>query len=68
MKEILFSIINGQRKQALRQLDEGGFTMTQLFQAIADDEGFQPSEILTMLKVAESVGYVCYRSEAVRSF
>lgn len=56
MEEIIESIINGQRKQALTQLSESAFTFEDLAQEVLVN--FETNELLTMLKVAIRIGYL----------
>lgn len=52
MNEILESILNGQRKQAIEQLKDSGICLEDLF------EELEKEEIIRMYKVAEAIGYI----------
>ena len=56
MNEILESIQNGQRKQALVQLYTSAYQLEDLFQALL--EANEPAEIIKMYRVAVSTGYI----------
>ena len=56
MNEILESIQNGQRKQALAQLYASAYQLEDLFQALL--EANEPEEIIKMYRVAVSTGYI----------
>jgi len=56
MNEILESIANGQRKQAIEQLKESDFGLDDLFEALVlDGLGL---ECVVVYRVAVSVGYI----------
>ena len=52
MEEILESIINGQRTQALQQIQESGYSLEDVF------EELEKEEIIRLYKVALAVGYL----------
>jgi len=56
MEEIIESIINGQRKQAIKQLKNSGFLLEDLFEELIGLKMFD--EVVTMYRVAVSVGYI----------
>jgi len=56
MEEIIESIINGQRKQALEQLKRTGYTLDDLFEHLLYIGKFH--EIISMYRVAVSTGYL----------
>ena len=56
MEEIVESIINGQRKQALKQLMHSQYTLEDLFEYLLYHK--QPKEVIVIYKVALSIGYL----------
>ena len=56
MEEIIESIMNGQRKQALEQLMESSYLLEDLFEELLSQN--MPNEIITMYRVAARVGYI----------
>ena len=56
MKEIIESIMNGQRKQALEQLMESSYLLEDLFEELLSQN--MPNEIITMYRVAVRVNYI----------
>jgi hypothetical protein len=56
MNEIIDSIHNGQRKQALQQLQESKYLLGDLFEALL--ELGKPEEIIRMYRVAISTQYL----------
>lgn len=56
MDEIIESIRNGQRKQALTQLMEGSYPLEHLFERLIDEDMVE--DIIPMYKVAISTGYI----------
>ena len=56
MEEIIESIINGQRKQALEQLMESSYLLEDLFEELLSQN--MPNEIITMYRVAIRVNYI----------
>lgn len=62
MDDILLSIINGQRKQALYQLANSTYLFVDLVAEL------KPAEVIAMIRVADSVGYISYNPANVRSF
>jgi len=57
MEEIIESIINGQRKQAIEQLKESPYTLDDLFEELLD-QSIESKEIIRMYRVALSTGYI----------
>lgn len=66
MDEIINSIINGQRKQALRQLSESRFTFLDLIQEL--DNLNMSGETLRLVRVAENSGYISYNPANLRGY
>ena len=56
MEEIIESIMNGQRKQALEQLMESSYLLEDLFEELLSQN--MPNEIITMYRVALRVNYI----------
>lgn len=56
MEEILNSVINGQRKQALEQLKNSSYMLDDLFEYLLDKN--MPDEIIKMYRIALNVGYI----------
>lgn len=56
MEEIIESIMNGQRKQALEQLMESSYLLEDLFEELLSQN--MPNEIITMYRVAIRVNYI----------
>ena len=56
MKQIIESIINGQRKQALNQLIASQYLLEDLFEHLLELE--MCSEIITMYRIAVSNNYI----------
>ena len=56
MEEIIESIMNGQRKQALEQLMESSYLLEDLFEGLLSQN--MPNEIITMYRVAVRVNYI----------
>lgn len=56
MNEIIESIINGQRKQAIEQLKESPFRMADLMEELQDAE--MQDEIIKIYRVALHTGYI----------
>ena len=54
--EIIESIMNGQRKQALEQLMESSYLLEDLFDELLNQN--MPNEIIAMYRVAVRVGYI----------
>jgi hypothetical protein len=61
MNEILDSIGNGQRKQALTQLDDSTYTMRELFDELETRRDYH--EILVMFSIAQSQDYIKVKGE-----
>lgn len=59
MEEIIDSIINGQRKQALQQLIDSQYTLEDLFERLLDSD--MDKELLTMYRVAVNTGYITFK-------
>jgi|FLOH01.1.fsa_nt_gi hypothetical protein len=59
MHEIIESIINGQRKQALEQLTQSQFTLEDLFEEFLEQN--MPQEIIIMHRVAINQGYLTFK-------
>ena len=58
MEEIINSIINGQRKQALEQLKDSSYLLDDLFEALLDAD--MAKEIITMYRVALNNDYITF--------
>ena len=56
MEEVVESIINGQRKQALKQLMHSQYTLKDLFEYLLYHQ--QLEEVIVIYKVALSIGYL----------
>ena len=56
MEQIIESIMNGQRKQALEQLMESSYLLEDLFEELLSQN--MPNEIITMYRVAVRVNYI----------
>ena len=56
MEEIIESIMNVQRKQALEQLMESSYLLEDLFEELLSQN--MPNEIITMYRVAVRVNYI----------
>ena len=56
MEEIIESIMNGQRKQALEQLMESSYLLEDLFEELLSQN--MPNEIITIYRVAVRVNYI----------
>ena len=56
MEEIVESIINGQRRQALEQLMHSQYTLENLFEYLLYHQ--QLEEVIVMYRVALSIGYL----------
>ena len=54
--EIIESIMNGQRKQALEQLMDSSYLLEDLFEELLSQN--MPNEIITMYRVAVRVNYI----------
>lgn len=62
MEEIIESIINGQRRQALEQLIESKYLLSDLFVELLNLN--MPREILTMYNVAVNYGYITFKENS----
>ena len=60
MEEIIESIVNGQRKQALEQLMDSAYLLEDLFEELLTQN--MSNEIITMYRVAVRVGYIKFGS------
>ena len=58
MEEIIKSIINGQRKQALEQLQDSPFLLDDLFEELLNQD--MCNEIVPMYRIAISQGYITF--------
>lgn len=58
MEDIIESIINGQRKQALKQLQASPFLLDDLFEELLNLGMCE--EIITMYRIAVSQGYITF--------
>ena len=56
MEEIVESIVNGQRRQAIEQLKESSYEFEDLIEELIDNN--KAEEILTMFRIAVNVGYI----------
>jgi len=56
MEEIIESITNGQRKQALEQIKESQYKLDDLFEELL--ENGMGEEIIKMYRIAVSTGYI----------
>jgi len=59
MEQIINSIINGQRKQAIQQLQDSPYLLEDLFEALLKQE--MCNEIITMYRIAVSQGYITFK-------
>ena len=59
MHEILNSILNGQRVQALEQLIDSQLTLDDLFEELLFHQ--MPKEIITMYRIAVNQGYLTFK-------
>ena len=59
MEDIIGSIRNGQRKQALEQLEESPHLLEDLFERLLE-EGMT-KEIITMYRIAINQGYLTFK-------
>lgn len=59
MEDIINSIINGQRKQALEQLLQSPYLLDDLFERLLRED--MAKEIITMYRVAVSTGYITFK-------
>ena len=58
MDEIIDSIRNGQRKQALDQLCDSRYLLEDLFERLLEEQ--MPKEIICMFRVAVNSGYISF--------
>jgi len=56
MEEIIESITNGQRRQALEQLMHSQYTLEDLFEYLLYHQ--QPEEVIIIYRIALSIGYL----------
>lgn len=59
MDEIIDSIRNGQRKQALEQLFQSPYLLDDLFECLLRED--MAKEIITMYRIAVSTGYITFK-------
>ena len=59
MDEIINSILNGQRVQALRQLRDSQYLLEDLFEELLTQQ--MPKEIITMYRIAVNHGYLTFK-------
>ena len=59
MENIINSIINGQRKQALEQLIDSPYLLEDLFEELLSQN--MANEIITMYKIAISNEYIVFK-------
>lgn len=64
--EIMESIENGQRRQALRQISESNWDFVDFLAHLEMNGKFY--EVINMLRVAENSGYISYNPEKVKGF
>ncbi len=64
MDEIIESIVNGQRKQALRQLDESPYFFSELIESLIERDMID--EVVGFLRAAENNEYIKYDSSAIK--
>jgi len=62
MREVLNSIANGQRKQALNQMNRNGIEFIDLINEL------DKKEICAMVRVAERIGYISYNPANLRGY
>ncbi len=66
MTEIVNSLLNGQYKQVIKQISEAGMPLSQFIEEVQRREYINPNEIVRVMKVAESVGYITYDSKIAK--
>ena len=59
MEQIIGSIINGQRKQALQQLSDSQYLLEDLFEELLELN--MPHEIITMYRIAVNQDYLTFK-------
>ena len=59
MHEIINSILNGQRKQALEQLIDSEYLLEDLFGELLEKN--MPNEIITIYRIAVNQGYLTFK-------
>ncbi len=59
MEDIINSIINGQRKQALEQLIDSPYLLEDLFEELLSQD--MANEIITMYRIAISNEYIIFK-------
>lgn len=59
MEQIIESIINGQRKQALQQLIDSQYLLEDLFEELLFHQ--MPHEIITMYRIAVNQDYLTFK-------
>lgn len=58
LEYIIDSIINGQRKQAIKQLSESGYLLDDLFEELLSQD--MEKEIILMYRIALNTGYISF--------
>ena len=58
LETIIESIINGNRRQALKQLSDSKYLLEDLFEYLLELN--QPQEIITMYRVAVNTNYITF--------
>lgn len=66
MNEILESITNGNRKEALKQMNEERIDFEDMIEAIGNDDWLGVKEVVTMTKIAVSTGYISFNPANLR--
>lgn len=59
MEDIINSIINGQRKQALEQLIDSPYLLEDLFEELLSQD--MANEIITMYRIAINTEYIIFK-------
>lgn len=59
MNDIIESIRNGQRKQALEQLFQSPYLLDDLFECLLRED--MAKEIIAMYRIAVSTGYITFK-------
>lgn len=59
MEDIINSIINGQRKQALEQLMDSQYLLEDLFEELLSQD--MSNEIITMYRIAINTEYIIFK-------
>lgn len=66
MEEILQSIMNGQRKQALKQMSEANIEFEDMIEEVGNDDYLGVKEVIAMTKIAVSTGYISFNPANLR--